>query len=109
MDWNLIACHLPDMLQVAQSIRAGRISPSTILRKLEPPAARTSSTMLSASWAGSMRAAFVPRLHQQQGERTAIMQTGFGGRCKELDRVAAMGLFAGADAIYQGDIVATIS
>jgi TnpA family transposase len=30
----LIACHLPDMLQVAQSIRAGRISPSTILRKL---------------------------------------------------------------------------
>ena len=34
IDWNLIACHLPDMLQVAQSIRAGRISPSTILRKL---------------------------------------------------------------------------
>jgi TnpA family transposase len=34
IDWNLIACHLPDMLQVAQSIRAGRVSPSTILRKL---------------------------------------------------------------------------
>ncbi|MDD5581025.1 MAG: transposase [Methylobacter sp.] len=34
IDWNLIARHLPDMLQVAQSIRAGRISPSTILRKL---------------------------------------------------------------------------
>ena len=34
IDWNLIASHLPDMLQVAQSIRAGRISPSTILRKL---------------------------------------------------------------------------
>lgn len=34
VDWDLIACHLPDMLQVAQSIRAGRISPSTILRKL---------------------------------------------------------------------------
>ena len=31
VDWDLIACHLPDMLQVAQSIRAGRISPSTIL------------------------------------------------------------------------------
>ena len=27
IDWDLIACHLPDMLQVAQSIRAGRISP----------------------------------------------------------------------------------
>ena len=34
IDWELIACHLPDMLQIAQSIRAGRISPSTILRKL---------------------------------------------------------------------------
>lgn len=34
IDWDLIACHLPDMLQVAQSIQAGRISPSTILRKL---------------------------------------------------------------------------
>ncbi|MCI0152242.1 Tn3 family transposase [Paraburkholderia sediminicola] len=34
VDWDRIACHLPDMLQVAQSIRAGRISPSTILRKL---------------------------------------------------------------------------
>ena len=34
IDWDLIACHLPYMLQVAQSIRAGRISPSTILRKL---------------------------------------------------------------------------
>ena len=34
IDWDLIACHLPDMLQVAQSIRAGRISPSTVLRKL---------------------------------------------------------------------------
>jgi TnpA family transposase len=34
VDWDLIACHLLDMLQVSQSIRAGRISPSTILRKL---------------------------------------------------------------------------
>lgn len=33
IDWTLIACYLPDMLQVAQSIRAGRISPSTLLRK----------------------------------------------------------------------------
>jgi TnpA family transposase len=30
-----VAYHLSDMLQVAQSIRTGRISPSTILRKLD--------------------------------------------------------------------------
>jgi TnpA family transposase len=34
VDWELIARHLPDMFQVAQSIKAGVISPSTILRKL---------------------------------------------------------------------------
>lgn len=34
INWELIARHLPDMLQVALSIKAGRIAPSTILRKL---------------------------------------------------------------------------
>ena len=34
INWELISRHLPDMLQVALSIKAGRISPSTILRKL---------------------------------------------------------------------------
>jgi len=34
INWDLIALHLPDMLQVALSIKAGRIAPSAILRKL---------------------------------------------------------------------------
>jgi TnpA family transposase len=34
VDWSLIETHLPDMLRVVLSIRAGRISASTILRKL---------------------------------------------------------------------------
>jgi TnpA family transposase len=34
IDWDLIATHLPDMLRVVLSIKAGKISPSTILRKL---------------------------------------------------------------------------
>jgi TnpA family transposase len=34
VDWELIATHLPDMLRVGISIAAGRITPSTILRKL---------------------------------------------------------------------------
>lgn len=33
-DWRLIETHLPDMLRVGLSIRAGRITPSVILRKL---------------------------------------------------------------------------
>lgn len=34
MDWALIEAHLPDMLRVALSIRAGRLLPSAILRRL---------------------------------------------------------------------------
>ncbi|MCP4614369.1 MAG: transposase, partial [Planctomycetes bacterium] len=34
IDHDLIARHMPDMFQVAQSIQAGVISPSTILRRL---------------------------------------------------------------------------
>lgn len=34
VDWQLIETHLPDMLRIALSIRAGKISASTILRRL---------------------------------------------------------------------------
>lgn len=34
INWDLIATHLPDMLRVALSIKAGKIYPSTILRRL---------------------------------------------------------------------------
>jgi TnpA family transposase len=34
IDWQLIATHLPDMLRVALSIQAGRITASAILRRL---------------------------------------------------------------------------
>jgi TnpA family transposase len=34
VDWDLIATHLPDMLRIALSIKAGRMTASTILRKL---------------------------------------------------------------------------
>ncbi|MEM9409749.1 MAG: transposase, partial [Planctomycetota bacterium] len=34
VDWKLIETHLPDMLRVALSVKAGRITASTLLRKL---------------------------------------------------------------------------
>ena len=34
IDWSLIERHFPDMLRVAISIKAGRMTPSTILRRL---------------------------------------------------------------------------
>ncbi len=35
IDGDLIATHLPDMLRVALSIKEGRLTPSTILRRRE--------------------------------------------------------------------------
>jgi TnpA family transposase len=34
IDWDLIRTHLPDMLRVALSMTAGRITPSILLRKV---------------------------------------------------------------------------
>jgi hypothetical protein len=34
IDWSLISTHLPDMLRVALSIKAGKITPSALLRPL---------------------------------------------------------------------------
>lgn len=34
INWDLIRRHFPDMLRIALSIKAGKISPSTILRRL---------------------------------------------------------------------------
>lgn len=34
INWQLIETHLPDMLRIALSIKAGKITPSTILRRL---------------------------------------------------------------------------
>jgi TnpA family transposase len=34
IDWEMIEAHLPDMLRVALSIRAGRLLPSAIRRRL---------------------------------------------------------------------------
>jgi TnpA family transposase len=47
VDWALIEAHLPDMLRVALSIRAGRLLPSCA--GWPPTAARTASTSPSAN------------------------------------------------------------
>ena len=49
VDWDLIACHFPDMLQVAQSIQAGTNLAVHDSGSWGLSAARTSFTMPSAS------------------------------------------------------------
>jgi hypothetical protein len=49
----LIARHLPELFLIAQSIKAGVISPSTILRNWVPRAEKIDWITLFANWGGS--------------------------------------------------------
>jgi TnpA family transposase len=49
VDWNLIETYLPDMRRVVLSIKSGRISASTILRRLGTYSRKTASTKPFAS------------------------------------------------------------
>jgi len=51
VDWNLIETMLPEMLRVAVSIGAGKIKPSTVLRRLQRTREKTSCILFSGSWA----------------------------------------------------------
>jgi hypothetical protein len=56
LNWIRIETRFPDMLRVIRvvlSIKAARISASTILRRLGTFSAKTGSTMPSANWAAS--------------------------------------------------------
>jgi TnpA family transposase len=52
IDWELIETHWKDLLRVVLSIKAGKISSSTLLRKLATTAARTGFIRLSGNWGG---------------------------------------------------------
>lgn len=53
IDWDLIQRHYPDMMRVAVSIQAGKMTPSTILRRLGSESVKTSSTSRFGNWAAS--------------------------------------------------------
>jgi TnpA family transposase len=52
LDWDLIETHLPDMLRIALSIKAGRISAATILRRLGTYSRQNRLYLPSANWGG---------------------------------------------------------
>ena len=52
VDWDLIARHWQDMMQVVLSIQAGHVVPSMLLRKLGVCAGTVPSTKPLASWGG---------------------------------------------------------
>ena len=50
VDWHLIATMLPDMLRIALSIKAGHVTPSTVLRRLATYSRKNKLYSHSGNW-----------------------------------------------------------
>ena len=64
IDWQLIAEHLPDMLRVALSIKAGRLLPSAILRRLGTYSRKNRLYFAFRELGRAVRTAFLLRYHR---------------------------------------------
>jgi TnpA family transposase len=96
VDWDLIACHFPDMLQVAQSIQAGRISPSTILRKLGTASRKNKLYYAFRELGRVVRTAFLLDYMSNQELRRIIQAA--QNKCEGFNKFAQWAFF-GADTI----------
>lgn len=72
IDWSLIATHLPDMLRVVLSIKAGRLTPSTVLRTLSVPS-KNRVAQAFREWGRAKRTGFLLRW-MVDGEMRAMVQ-----------------------------------
>ena len=61
MDWELIETLLPDMLRVALSVKAGRITPSAILRRLATYSRKNKLYFAFRAWGRVVRTIFLLR------------------------------------------------
>ena len=92
MNWKLIEQHLFDMLQVAQSIKAGRISPSTILRKLGTASRKNKLYYAFRELGRVIRTAFLLEYITDKSLRRIIQ--GSTNKCESFNNVAGWVYFA---------------
>ena len=91
VDWNLIACHLLDMPQVAQSIQAGRISLSTILRKLGTASGKNKLYYAFRELGRAVRTAFLLDSMSNQELRRIIQAA--QNKCEVFNKFAQWAFF----------------
>jgi TnpA family transposase len=72
IDWELIETHLPDMFRVALSIKAGRITPSTILRKLSTYSKKNRLYQAFRELGRVVRTGFLIKYMMDEGLRSII-------------------------------------
>jgi TnpA family transposase len=92
IDWELIARHLPDMLQVALSIKAGRIAPSTILRKLGTASRKNKLYYAFRELGRVVRTCFL--LEYVNSEELRRIIHGATNRCESFNKFAQWVYFA---------------
>ena len=101
IDWSLIETHLPDMLRVVLSIRAGRISPSTLLRKLGTYSRKNRLYQAFQELGRVIRTAFLLRyLHEAELRRTIQAAT---NKSETFNRFVQWLFFGGEGLIAEND------
>ena len=92
INWELIARHLPDMLQVALSIKAGRIAPSTILRRLGTASRKNKLYYAFRELGRVVRTCFL--LEYVNSEELRRIIHGATNRCESFNKFAQWVYFA---------------
>lgn len=92
VNWKLIEQHLFDMLQIAQSIKAGRISPSTILRKLGTASRKNKLYYAFRELGRVIRTAFLLEYITDKSLRQIIQ--GSTNKCESFNNFAGWVYFA---------------
>jgi len=92
INWALIARHLPDMLQIALSIKAGKIAPSTILRKLGTASRKNKLYFAFRELGRVVRTCFL--LEYVNSEELRRLIQGATNRCESFNKFAQWIYFA---------------
>jgi TnpA family transposase len=101
IDWDLIATHLPDMLRVAVSIKAGTITPSAILRRLGTYSRKNRLYQAFRELGRVVRTAFLLR-YLGDGELRATIQAATT-KSEAFNRFAKWAMFGSEGIITEND------
>lgn len=99
INWTLIETHLPDMLRVVLSIKAGRISASTILRRLGTYSRKNRLYQAFCELGRVIRTGFLLRYISNQDLRSLIQ--GATNKSEALNRFLQWAFFGGEGIITE--------
>jgi TnpA family transposase len=101
IDWDLIATHLPDMLRVVLSIKAGRLTPSTILRKLSTYSQKNKLYQAFRALGRAIRTMFL--LEYRSDEELRVTINAAMNKSESFNQFAQWLAFGGAGTITEND------